>query len=149
MSRKSVDTNPLDLPSKDDLIDTLTAHICTKKCMGLDGNAGGCCSMGKRDYIIGPIPDAAAVLARLSKRYKRDVAFDEVFIGFEEGRKLFPDLECWQSESSFPAIRVNMKEPSLPCRFLDDDNLCSIHDIRSTTCREYYCDHINNLKQQL
>jgi len=149
MSRTSVETNPLGLPDKDALLDQLTAHICTKKCMGNDGLSAGCCTLGTRNYIIGPIPDSESLLSDLSARFGRTVPFDEVFVTYEEGKDLFPDLECWQDARCYPALRVNMDDPSLGCRFLDDDNLCSIHDIRSITCRKYLCDHIKSVNAQL
>jgi len=145
MSRASVETASIPVSSRDELIDSVTVYSCLKNCMGSPGVASGCCALGTRDYIIGPIPDADALLKRLSKHFGRDVPYDEVFIDYEEGSKLFPERDIWQQKENFPAIRVNEKDESLPCMFLADDNLCSIHEVRSVTCRNYTCDHVKNL----
>ena len=145
MAKLSVETKTVDVPDRETLIDDLTLHTCLRKCTGYDGLAAGCCTLGTRDYIIGPIPDTAALLERLSKLKGRDVPYDEVFIDYEEGRALFPEKSEWQREACFPAIRVNTDDEELPCIFLSDDNLCSIHTIRSLTCSRYTCDHLKGI----
>lgn len=145
MARNSVPTEALDIPAREELVDSLTLHTCLRNCTGKSGAAAGCCTLGTRAYIIGPIPDTAELLARLSERLERDVPYDEVFVDYAEGSKAFPDNPEWQRQVCYPALRVRMDDPSFPCRFLADDNLCSIHDIRSVTCSRYSCDHLTTL----
>lgn len=113
--------------------------------MGVEGNAGGCCTIGERDYIIGPVHDTKKVLEKLSELRGRNVPYDEVFIDFEEGSALFPERSFWQKKDCFPAIRLDMEDETLPCIFLAEDNLCSIHAIRSKTCSNYSCDHLKTI----
>jgi Fe-S-cluster containining protein len=149
MTRPSTETIALDVPDREALADLVTIHTCLRKCMGHDDLAAGCCTVGSRDYIIGPIHDTAALLERLSERYGRDVPYEEVFVDHEEGSGLFPDRPVWQRKECFPAIRVDMDDPLRSCRFLADDNLCSIHDIRSNTCRDYSCSHLKAITDML
>lgn len=145
MARLSVDTEALEVPDRDDLIDGITLHTCLRNCTGSAGYAAGCCTLGTRDYIIGPIPDAPALLERLSASKGSTVAYDDVFIDHAEGSALFPDKKEWQRESCYPALRVKTEDASLPCIFLADDNLCSIHEIRSVTCSNFSCDHLKGI----
>ncbi len=145
MSRHSVATTTLSVPEREALADDITLHTCLRNCMGMAGIAAGCCTLGTRDYIIGPIPDTEALLARLTKLWGREVEHDEIFIGHKEGSALFPDKPEWQREVCYPALRVKTEDASLPCIFLSDENLCSIHEIRSVTCSRYSCDHLKDL----
>ena len=145
MSRPSVEPTALFLPESEELADVLTTHCCLRNCMGHRGRAAGCCTLGGRDYIIGPIPDAAALLERLSERMGRTVAYEEVFVDFEEGAALFPERPVWQEPRNYPAIRTRADDPARPCIFLADDNLCAIHAVRSVTCRNYACDHVKGV----
>lgn len=145
MSRESVPSPSIPVPSREDLIDTVAVHSCLNNCMGKKGLAAGCCTMGTRDYIIGPVHDTGELLERLSKHFGREVSYEEFFIDYEEGSKMFPDRPSWQRRDTFPALRVDQDDEALPCIFLAEDNLCSIHEIRSTTCRNYQCDHLKAL----
>ena len=58
-------------------------RTCAQNCMGHEGNSGGCCTLGDRDFIMGPVLDAEAVLERLSALWGRAVPRAEVFIDFE------------------------------------------------------------------
>ncbi len=149
MSRPSVETTTIDVPPKEAIIDTVTVHTCLRNCMGNAGLAAGCCTVGPRDYIIGPIHDSAALLERLSIHYNRDVPYEEIFIDFEEGSAMFPERSQWQRPECFPALRLADNPDILPCIFLAEDNLCSIHEIRSTTCRSYRCEHLNTITAAL
>ena len=144
MSRPSVEPSTLALPGREDLAAAVTAHCCLRNCMGHSGWAAGCCTLADRDYIIGPIPDARALLDRLSALYGRTVAHREVFVDFEEGAALHPGRAMWQDPRNYPAIRTRADDPALPCIFLADDNLCSIHAIRSVTCRNFQCAHVRD-----
>lgn len=135
--------------SPDDLAVILTAQTCLRKCLGLRGNSTRCCKPGDRDYIIGPIPDADALLERLSEKFGRSVGWREVFIDFEEGAALHPEKPSWQLPACYPALRVDEDHPDLPCRFLGADNLCTIYEIRSVTCRTFECSHLTTVLEAL
>jgi Fe-S-cluster containining protein len=114
-------------------------HACSSKCMGHAGNAGGCCKLGARDYIIGPVEDAELFLTRLRHHLGRPVTRKEVLIEFEEGRRLFPERSTWQNPRHFPALRVSETDAHA-CRFHDDRTGCSIHGLRPHLCRNFECD---------
>src|SRR5688572_8089323 len=82
------------------LVDSLIEYTCGQRCMGQPGNRGGCCTLGDRDFIIGPMPDVDEFLARLAAKLGRPVAWAEVFIDYEEGRALFPGRSCWQDRAT-------------------------------------------------
>ncbi len=149
MSRTSTETSILEVPERDTLVDEVTLHTCLRNCMGTKDMAAGCCTLGDRDYIIGPIPDAQALLDRLSALWKRKVPYKEVFIDYAEGRALFPKKSQWQRKECFPALRVNTKDKVLGCMFLTDCNLCSIHEIRSVTCANYSCTYLKDITDRL
>ena len=142
-------SDELALPSKNDLEALVIAHTCSRKCFGNAGASSGCCRLDDRDYIIGPIPDAEALLQRLRDEFDPSLTYDDVFIGAEEGAALFPDKSCWQVAKNFPALRTQSNDPRHRCRFLSDDGLCRIHAIRSVTCRNYQCSALKNLLAQL
>ncbi len=137
------------IPSKEDIADAIYTYSCTKNCLGVYGNSAGCCTMDKRNYIIGKVPDAKAFLKRYRKTVDKNAKYEEVFIEFEEGKKLFPDRPIWQDPENFPAIRVLMDNVRYPCRFLGENDLCTVHEIRSQTCRNFTCAHVNDLLQKL
>lgn len=148
MSEKRSDP-PGPIPSRDEIADLVTMHTCMRRCFGRVGNAAGCCRIGERDFIIGPVPDVHALLERLQGHLGRAVAFDEVFIGFEEGRAMHPDKPSWQRPECYPALRVRADTGDLRCVFLGDDDLCTIHTIRSQTCANFFCDHLKALLDRL
>ncbi len=119
----------------------VTEHTCERKCMGFDGNSGGCCTLGPRDYIIGPVEDVDLLLERLSVEWGRPVTRGEVVIDYEEGRALFPERAVWQHPSHYPAMRVLTEHPRVPCRFYDlERSRCTIYAIRPPLCRRFECD---------
>lgn len=125
---------------RDKLIATVTEYTCSQRCMGHPGNRGGCCTLADRDYIIGPVDDAAEFVKRLEVRTGKPVDPNEVIVGFEEGRLLFPERKAWQFQSSYPALRVDMENSALPCKFYDvDAGQCTVHEIRPEVCRNYAC----------
>lgn len=113
-------------------------HACSSKCMGHPGNNGGCCKLGPRDYIIGPVRDLDELLARLGQRFGRPVSRAEVVVEFEEGSARFPERTSWQNRAHFPALRVQREAPHA-CVFHDHQQGCTIHDIRPHLCRAYEC----------
>lgn len=141
--------NMNDIPSREEIADMITLHSCTRNCMGNVGNSAGCCSLGDRDYIIGPIPDAKDFLERYRKNIDPYATHEQVFVDYKEGKELFPDRDCWQAPENFPALRVNMNEKKHGCKFLGEDNLCTVHAIRSTTCRNYMCGYVGEILEKL
>src|ERR1017187_3531913 len=96
---------------KDLLIVQLNDYICSSKCMGQEGNKGGCCTLGERDFIIGPIRDADAFVERLSQQRGHSVARSDVVIEYAEGSALFPERSTWQMDECYPALRVVENDP--------------------------------------
>lgn len=137
------------LPSKKEISDTVVMHSCTRNCLGVEDNAAGCCTVAERDYIIGPIPDAKEFLKRYNTTACSHATFDELFVSYKEGKRLFPDRETWQNPQNYPALRVDMTHDYHACNFLGEDNLCSVHEIRSQTCRSFTCKHVNDLLEKL
>jgi len=116
--------------------------------MGHASNQAGCCTVGERDYVIGPIRDAEQLLDRLNSTAGRTYTWGEVFIDAEEGAKLFPEKSNWQDESVYPALRIDVTDERLPCKFLGENGLCTIHDIRSDTCRNYSCGFLEDITEK-
>ncbi len=132
------------------LLSLVTEHTCAQKCMGFAGNSGGCCTLGPRDFIIGPVEDVAVLLENLSREWGRPVARSEIVIDYEEGRALFPDRPMWQEPSHFPALRVLSEHPRVPCRFYDlEQSRCTIHAIRPGLCRRFECDWLRSTLERL
>ena len=124
----------------------LIEYTCGQRCMGYAGNRGGCCNVGSRDWIIGPIRDVEAFLARLGALLGRPVKREEAFIDYEEGRKLFPDRPMWQAREHYPALRVITSDPSRPCRYYDSAGArCSVYAIRPEVCRAWSCEHLDKV----
>lgn len=137
-------------PPKEEIIDSTCHYVCSKVCYGVRGQAGICCCIADRDYIIGPITDPKRFLRDLSNKLGKRIEFDEVFIKFEEGRKMFPDKKCWQDKRNYPAMRVIQDDKKLfPCQFLSEDMKCKVHSIKPKVCREYLCDYLKNIVNTL
>lgn len=118
----------------------LIKNTCSNNCFGHAGNHGGCCTMANRNYIIGPILDHLQFLFRLNSTTGKNYKWKDVFIDYEEGRKMFPDRSHWQEKQNFPALRVDMDNTSLPCNFYDlAKRECSVYNIRPTTCKKFFC----------
>ena len=131
---------------RDALKSTLVEYTCGQRCMGYAGNKGGCCTAGDRDFIIGPIDDAAAFLARLSETTGRAVPHDEVFIEHAEGSALFPERPTWQGPQNYPALRVVTDHALRPCRFYDvEAGRCTVYEVRPQVCRRFLCDPLRHL----
>jgi Fe-S-cluster containining protein len=118
-------------------------YTCEQNCMGHRGNSGGCCTLGPRDFIIGPVTDLDVLVAHVSRLWGRSVAPSEIAIDYDEGSALFPDRATWQNPAHYPALRVMTDHPRLPCRFYDlDKSRCSIHAVRPALCRRYECEFL-------
>lgn len=137
-------------PTKEDVISSTCYYTCSKVCYGIRGQSGICCTIGKRDYIIGPITDTERFLRDLSAKLGYEVDFDDVFIEFEEGSKLFPDKPTWQEPNNFPCMRVIPDEVrGHPCQFLSDDMKCTVHLIKPEVCKNYLCDYLKDIVETL
>lgn len=140
----------LHIPTTREAIDAVTLYTCQRNCYGTRGQAAGCCAIGQRDFIIGPITDSKAFLQRLEQKYGRKYSYDQVFIEYKEGKKLFPDKSCWQNPNHYPALRVKIDiEQQYPCQFLAENKLCSIYDVRPSICSAYQCDHLKKIVNML
>lgn len=126
-----------------------SSDICSEKCCGYEDNHGGCCTLADRDWIIGGIEDTDEFLERLSARFGREVQYDEVFVDYEEGKEIYPELGCWTNPYNFPALRVNTEMESRPCIFYSMEvKRCTVYDIRPNTCRNYKCDYLKSLMER-
>ena len=118
-------------------------NICSTKCCGIKDNHGSCCTLDNRDFIIGPHHDSNAFLKRLSERFGRAIKHNDVFIDYAEGSRMFPDKVNWQDFRNYPALRVDIDQPTLPCIFYNTKvKACTVYDIIPNTCIEYECDYL-------
>lgn len=116
-------------------------EYCSKSCLGYEGNHGGCCTVGDRNFIMGRIEDYEEFLQKV------DRTFSEVFMTYEEGSKLFPEKSVYQDPNNYPAFRLNFLDQGLPCIFYKN-NKCSVYDIRPRSCREYLCQYLKDIEAQ-
>ncbi len=123
-------------------------HACGNKCMGHSNNSGGCCKLGQRDWIIGPVDDVDAFLARLSQRLGRPVERREAIIDFDEGTQLFPGRSTWQNPAHYPAMRIRSEDPHA-CQFHTDTQGCTIHEVRPRLCQGYECSWLEGVLSPL
>lgn len=118
-------------------------NICSNKCMGFEGNHGGCCTLGNRDFIIGPHTDTKEFIERLSTKFGREIKYEDVFIDYEEGKTSFPTKSMWSNKNSYPALRVDKMNPFLPCIFYNMRlKACMVYEIRPTTCKDFECSYL-------
>jgi len=117
---------------------------CATSCFGHENYHGGCCRLEQRDFIIGPIRDATVVLERLRVRTNNPyLRFEEVFVDFAEGSRIFPERATWQRPENFPAMRVDTRLADLPCVFYNATlKACGVYEDRPETCRRYMCDYL-------
>ena len=113
-----------------------------EQCQGLKGNNGDCCHIRDKNWIIGKVKDDKELLARVQKEYDKNLTWNDLFIDYEEGSKMFPNKSDWQNEDLYPAMRVRPELEGSPCVFFD--NGCKIHDIKSDVCKEYKCQWLMN-----
>ncbi|MBX3073980.1 hypothetical protein KF913_08635 [Candidatus Obscuribacterales bacterium] len=133
-------------PTKQQVIDSTCHYTCTRMCYGYKDKSSQCCCIGDRDFIIGPISDTERFLAALSEKLGEEIKYEDVFIDYEEGRKIFPDKSCWQNPDNFPCMRIVPDQGrGYPCQFLSLDGKCSVHSIKPETCRIYLCDYLKNI----
>jgi Fe-S-cluster containining protein len=124
-----------------------SCDICSKKCLGVDNQDGGCCSIQNRDFIIGPHTDSEIFLKNLSDKLNREIKFSEVFYDFEEGSKVFPNKKSWQYNTAYPALKIDFSHPKKNCIFYNTElKYCTIYEIRPKACRDYECNYLKNNK---
>lgn len=118
--------------------------ICSNKCFGILNYHGSCCNIENRDYIIGPHLDVDDFLKRLSEKFGRTINRTDVFIDFQEGKKIFPDKICWVQPQNYPALKLDFHKSSLPCIFYNTYmKCCSVYEIRPHTCQNFTCDYLS------
>ena len=115
-------------------------QVCSTKCQGREGHHGECCSIKGKDWIIGPIKDADAVLERLQKKYP-GIRYEDVFIDWLEGVQRFGGRRHYWDEEYYPIFRVDPITER--CVFYDEAARgCSIYDERSELCFKYFCKYL-------
>lgn len=118
--------------------------ICSDKCYGINDYHGSCCSIENRDFIIGPHHDSQDFVERLSIKFGRKINREDVFIDYEEGKKLFPFKKSWQNQQSFPALRIDFNNPKLSCIFYNTTiRACTVYELRPETCMNYECEYLS------
>ena len=83
-----------------------------EKCQGLKGNNGDCCHIRDKNWIIGKVKDDKELLERVQKEYDENLTWNDLFIDYEEGSKMFPDKPDWQNKDLYPmrGSDQNLKE---------------------------------------
>jgi len=118
-------------------------NICSNKCWGIDGYHGSCCSIEDRDYIIGPHKDCEKFLSDLESKLGKKIPYDEVFVNYEEGRKIFHSKPTWQDPKNYPALRINFDSHNKSCIFYNNFlRACMVYEIRPFVCQKYECDFL-------
>ena len=118
------------------------SDICSNSCLGKQNHHGGCCNVTDSGFALGKVTDALEFLKRLNNGLK----YEDVFIDYEEGSKLFPDKKQFQNPSIYPVLRVDMNSERKFCIFYDQENkLCSVYDIRPKVCQNYFCKHLKDI----
>lgn len=147
---KDDSVNSGEAPFKEEVIASACYYTCSRMCYGQKDQAAQCCSIGSRDFIIGPITDTERFLADLSKKLGREIKFEDVFIDYEEGSKMFPEKSCWQVPTNYPCMRVMPdEERGFPCQMLSLDAKCMVYSIRPDTCKDYLCDYLKGVVNYL
>ena len=127
----------------------MSTTICRTNCLGHPDNHGGCCQLDDRDYFIGPITDSHEFLERVRKKFPGiRIEWNDLFLSYDEGSKLFPDRPQYQMPHHYPALRVDMQHKRLPCIFYNSTlKCCSVYEIRPTTCKNFYCPYLMSLNE--
>ena len=122
---------------------------CCEKCLGWEGNHGGCCQLDDRDFMMGPVSDPNEFLQRVKNKFTGvKVEWKDVFFDYEEGSKTFPERPIFQNPAHYPALRVDLKHTRKPCIFYNSTlKCCSVYDIRPAMCREFKCDYLKSVLQ--
>ncbi len=117
--------------------------VCSNCCWGIEDNHGSCCSVKDRDWIIGAHTDSHEFVESLSNKFGRRIKHEDIFYTFEEGSKIFPNKPSWQNPNNYPCLKIDLKNPKLPCIFYNTTvRACTVYEIRPTTCKTYMCDYL-------
>ena len=66
-----------------------SSEICQKNCYGIKNHSSACCKIQDRNWQLGPVRDTEAFLSNYRKKFPGvNVEFKDIFITFEEGKKL-------------------------------------------------------------
>ena len=124
---------------------------CQKKCWGGENEDGGCCKSYNGEWMIGPISDHIEVLGRVRRQFRGiDISWKDIFIDYEEGKKLFPHKSSWQKPENYPVMRIRLDIKDRPCVFYNDHiKCCQIYNSKSVTCSNYKCDYLKQLEEDL
>ena len=114
---------------------------CSTNCWGQKGYDGSCCTIENRDYIIGSIDEESQKRLLMNNKH---LSWNDMFITYEEGRKMYPNKPILQDKTWYPAMRLQNDERN-SCIFYKNKS-CSVYDIRPTVCKEFFCDHLKELK---
>jgi len=120
-----------------------SCSICSHKCRGYDNNHGDCCNANNGEWILGPHQpnDISEFLSKLGN----EVKYEDVFIDYEEGHKLFSN-HSWQRPEAYPALRVNINSEKKFCMFYNEiERKCSVYDIRPKVCQNYFCKYLKDI----
>ena len=120
------------------------SDFCRTTCCNFKGYDGGCCTVEERDWIMGPIRDHMEVLKNIQKLYSElEITWDDCFMNYEEGSKLFPNKSTWKNPDNYPCMRVNMNSLRKSCVFYNDIlGFCQIYSARPETCVNYKCEYL-------
>ena len=120
------------------------SDFCRTTCCNFKGYDGGCCTVEERDWIMGPIRDHMEVLKYIQKLYSElEITWDDCFMNYEEGSKLFPNKSTWKNPDNYPCMRVNMNSLRKSCVFYNDIlGFCQIYSARPETCVNYKCEYL-------
>lgn len=117
-----------------EIIATDYTYECRYNCFGNSGYHGSCCRVEDRDYILGPCPDTQEMTETLNLRY------EDMYMDFEEGSKLYPDKPSWQNPENYPTLRV---DSGGNCIFYHSLlRKCVIYEERPFNCRNYFCSYL-------
>ena len=110
-----------------------------------------CCDVKEGDWIMGPpnnIEDTHKFVKDYNKKYSANKTWDDFWIGFEEGKKLFPtDKTHWQNPNNYPAFRFKNNSTNSCVNYDDLNKKCSVYDIRPPVCRDFVCDSLAEFKK--
>ena len=76
-------------------------NYCLTMCNGVKDNNGECCHIKDKNWIIGQVKDHEEVLKRVQKHYDKNLRWNDLFIDYDEGKKLFPSISPNKTWSGF------------------------------------------------
>jgi Fe-S-cluster containining protein len=125
-------------------MNSISSEICQKNCYGIKDHSSACCKIQDRNWQLGPVRDTETFLSNYRKKFPGvNVEFDDIFITFEEGKKL-SNKGAWQNPNNYPALRVKDNKDKSCIFFNDTLQHCSVYDIRPIMCKNYKCDFLKS-----